>query len=396
VLKLLELQRQTMLMYTSCGWFFNDLSGIETVQIIRYAGRAMQLAQELFGNDTEPRFLDLLEKAKSNLPEMRDGRFIYEKHVQPAMVDIDKVGAHYSISSLFESYPDEMSAACFRIERQDSQLFQAGRSKLLVGRAKITSTITQESADLSYGALHFGGHNVNGGVRKYLGDEPYAELLRDIARPFDQGDIPAVIRLLDRHFGESTYSLRSLFRDQQRRILNKILESALKEAEAVYIQLHEHHAPTMRFFNDLGIPSPHAFATAAEFALNRQLRDAFESDELDPKRIESLLRAARTQGVTLDTETLSFAWRKAIEKLSERFAEDPDDLTLLERLEAAAGLDKDLPFRADLWKVQNRYYGLLIDILPEYRSRAVRGEEVAERWVEHFVSLGKSLSVRVP
>ncbi len=165
VLELLELQRHTLLMYTSCGWFFDELSRIETVQIIRYAGRALQLAQKLFGDELESRFLELLERAKSNLPDHRDGRLIYEKLVRPAAVDWEKVAAHYSISSLFESYSDEVRMFCFRIEREDSHTFESGRSKLVVGRAKLTSEITLEEAVVSFGAIHFGGHNVNGGVR---------------------------------------------------------------------------------------------------------------------------------------------------------------------------------------------------------------------------------------
>jgi hypothetical protein len=362
---------------------------------MRYAGRALQLAQELFDEDLESQFLDRLEAAKSNVAEEGDGRQVYEKYVRPAVVDLEKVGAHYSISSLFESYPDTLSAACFKIERQDSHLLEAGRSRLLIGRAHVASEITQESSELSYGVLHFGGHQVNAGVRTFLGKEAYQELLTEVAAPFDQADFPAVIRLLDRHFGESTYSLRSLFRDEQRRILNIVLGSALNEAEAVYRQLHEHHAPTMRFFNDLGIPSPKAFLTAAEFALNSNLRNAFENEALDPKRIESLLREAETEGVSLDKETLTFAWRKAIEALADQFFEAADDLPILERLDGAASLIDVLPFKADLWKVQNRYYQVSVNSLPYYRSRAEQGEPEAKKWVDHFTSLGKKLSMRV-
>ncbi len=89
-LQLLELQRHAMLMYTSCGWFFDELSGIETVQVLQYAGRVIQLARELFRRDLEPPFLDLLEPAKSNLPENSNGRVVYEKFVQPAVVDLQK------------------------------------------------------------------------------------------------------------------------------------------------------------------------------------------------------------------------------------------------------------------------------------------------------------------
>jgi hypothetical protein len=311
-------------------------------------------------------------------------------------VTLDDVGAHYGVSSLFESYSDEMRLFCYRVERQDSQTFEAGRSKLVVGRAKFTCEITLESADLSYGALHFGGHNVNGGVRKYLGEEPYQELLRDIAAPFEQGDFPTVIRLLDRHFGESTYSLRSIFRDQKRKILNQILESALSEAEAVYRQLHEHHAPTMRFLTDLGVPPPKAFLTAAEFALNSNLRHTFDGEELDADHLANLLRSAQAQGVPLDTETLSFAWRCGIEKIAGRFFSTPDDITLLKRLDAAAGLVLAAPFDVAIWKVQNGYYQLLKSLFSEQQEKAEQGDEEAKTWVENFVSLGQKFSVRVP
>lgn len=395
-LKLLELQRHAMLMYTSCGWFFNELSGIETVQVIQYAGRALQLAQDLFGDHLEAKFLELLEKSKSNVAEHRDGRHIYEQQVRPAVVDLEEVGAHYSISSLFESYPDEVRLACYRFERQDSQTFESGRSKLVTGRVKVISEITRESAVLSFGALHFGGHNVNGGVRRFVGEDAYQELLREVAAPFDLGDFAAVIRLLDRHFGESTYSLKSLFRDQQRKILDKILESALSEAEAVYRQLHEHHAPTMRFLTDLGIPSPEAFSTAARFAINSNLRRAFASEELDPQRIESLLRSAKAEGVRLDTEQLAFAWRESIERLARRLFEKPTDLELLKRLDSTAGLLKMQPFEVDLWKVQNGFYLLLEETLPEMRAKAEQGDESAQVWLKHSTSLGERLSVEVP
>ena len=63
-----------MLMYTSCGWFFDELSGIETVQVIQYAARAIQLYGEVFGESIEEPFLQKLELAKSNVAANKDGR----------------------------------------------------------------------------------------------------------------------------------------------------------------------------------------------------------------------------------------------------------------------------------------------------------------------------------
>ena len=144
-LKLMEMQRHAMLMYTSCGWFFDELSGIETTQVIQYAGRTLQLYQEIFSESIDPMFLDRLAAAKSNIPEHKDGRTIYDKFVKPAMVDRQKVAAHYALSSLFEPYPEEAKVYCYKVELEDSQTSESGRSKLVVGRVRITSEITQES-----------------------------------------------------------------------------------------------------------------------------------------------------------------------------------------------------------------------------------------------------------
>ncbi|TMA12806.1 MAG: DUF3536 domain-containing protein [Deltaproteobacteria bacterium] len=397
VLKLLELQRHAMLMYTSCGWFFDDLSGIETVQVIHYAGRAVQLAQEIFGDATESQFIERLGQAKSNFPDHGDGRQIYEKFVKPAMVNWERLGAHYAISSLFEIYPEQARIYCYKADREDYQSFEAGKSKLVMGRVKLTSEITHEFSVLSFGVLHFGDHNLNGGVKELLGEEEaYQALVREAAEPFSRADFPEVIRLIDRRFGESNYSIRSLFRDEQRNILSRILESALSEAEAVYSQLYENHAPMMRFLTDLRIPLPRAFHAAAEFVLSARLRRALGAEEIDMERIGVLLEAARVEGVALDTDTLEYAFRQNMNRMAEQFLDHPTDLVSFQRLETAANLVQRLPFRLNLWKIQNIYYKMLERVHPEFRTKAEQGEEAARAWVDRFVALGEKLRVRVP
>src|SRR5204862_5531127 len=94
---LMEMQRHAMLMYTSCGWFFDELSGMETTQVIQYAARTLQLYEDIFGESIEPIFLDRLAAAKSNIPEHQNCRVIYEKFVKPAIVDRKKVAANYGL-----------------------------------------------------------------------------------------------------------------------------------------------------------------------------------------------------------------------------------------------------------------------------------------------------------
>ena len=396
VLKLLELQRHAMLMYTSCGWFFSDLSGIETVQVLQYAGRAVQLARELGGDALEPRFLERLEQAKSNVPRHGDGSHIYERFVRPAMLDLSEVGAHYAVSSLFGEHPEQAAIGCYRAEREDYQTFEAGKVRLVVGRARFTSVVTHESALQSFAVLHFGDHNLNCGVRAFEDEEAYQTLVDEITEPFARADFPEVLRFLDKSFGGSTYSLRSLFRDERRKVLNLILEATLEEAESLHNQLYENHAPLLRFLKDLGIPPPKAVYASAEFVLNSHLRKALDnSDEFDLGRIGTLLDEAQMEDVSLDTASLEYVFRRSIERMAERLSASPTDLSLLQKLEEAAGLMESLPFEVNTWRVQNVFYEMVQTVCPEVKRRAEQGDAQAQEWVGSFLALGEKLSVLV-
>jgi len=395
VLKLLELQRHAMLMYTSCGWFFDELYGIETLQIMRYAGRMLQLAEELFGDTLEPHFQELLELAKSNVPRYSDGRRIYEKFGKLAAVDLTKVAAHYALSSLFEEYNKQAKIYCYAVDAENFQIFESGRVRLAVGRAKVTSEITRESAMMCFGVLHFGDHNLNAGVREYPGEEVYQAMLQEVTQAFSMVDFPETIRLLDKHFGTSTYSLRTLFQDEQRKILDLILESTLSGAEAIYRQIYETHYPLMHFLTGLGRPLPKAFYSAAEFILNSDLRRELSIHVPDVGRVTGLLDDVTMWQVSLDSEGLSYVLRKTLEEMMMLLVSTTEDNSILKSLATTIMLAKSLPFNVDFAKVQNLYYSMLQATRPEFEKRAQQGNKMAREWLTQFISLGKQLSIRV-
>ncbi|MDH5695064.1 MAG: DUF3536 domain-containing protein [Dehalococcoidia bacterium] len=393
-LKLLELQHHAMLIYTSCAWFFEELFDIETVQVMQYAGRVIQLAEELFGESIEPRFLELLELAKSNIPEQGDGRRIYERWVKPTMIDLTKVAAHYAISSLFKEYEKQAKIYCYSIDLQDYQSFVAGKPKLAVGWAKVASEVTWESSILSFGVLHFGDHSLNAGIRNYQGEEAYQAMVREVTQAFSAADFPEVIRLLDKHFGTSTYSIKSLFRDEQRKVLSHILESVLSEAEAAYRELYERHYPLMCFLTELGNPLPEAFLSAAEFILNTDLHRALSDESPDVERIKGFLNDARRWNITLDTRGLGYLFQQTLERMMTKFASTSEDIDLLKDLVASVTLARSVPLVVELSKVQNLYYQMLQTTYPEFQRRAQQGDEMAGEWNTQFISLGEKLSIR--
>jgi alpha-amylase/alpha-mannosidase (GH57 family) len=391
VLKLMELQRHAMLMYTSCGWFFDELSGIETVQVIQYAGRAIQLAGELFGRNLEPEFLNRLQQARSNLSEHGDGRRIYEKFVKPAMVDWEKVVAHYAISSLFQSYNSEAHIYLFEFHEEHRQVFTAGRARLCVGRTRVTFEITRESAVLSYAVLYMGEHHLTGGVRVYRGPDAFQAMTNQLKESFDRADFPETIRLIDRHCGESNYSLKSMFKDEQRKVLNEILSSTREDLEGRYRLITERYIPLMRFLRDLGAPLPSALQTAADFILNVDISRELQAEETNVARLEENLEEARSRGVPLERDILSYVVKNKLERMLQRLTVNPDDPAQLGQLEAYARVVQAMPLDLSLWKVQNLFYALTQTTLPARLEQAAAGDETARLWVEHFRALGQLL-----
>jgi alpha-amylase/alpha-mannosidase (GH57 family) len=393
-LKLLELQRYLMLMYTSCGWFFDDLSGIETVQVIQYAGRALQLAGQLFSEDLSTPFLDLLAQARSNLPEQGDGRSIYDRNVQPAMVDLEKVGAHYAVSSLFEEYGQNTRVYCYDVGRMEYRSSRQGKLRVVLGQASVTSEITWESDQITFGVLHLADHSVIGGVRQYHGGEEYHALDQEVEKAVESGDLAELVRLTEKNFGSGMYTLRSLFRDEQRKILNVILEEATNEARALYRNFHDEHAHLIRFVTDLGVPLPRRFRLAVDFTLNSDLLDAFSNGEVDLDKSRTIIEEIRRTGVKPDAVTLEYSLRRTIERLFTSFVANPTEPGLLQRLLETIDLVLSLPFEVRLWEAQNTYYSMMRDYAGTVRERAEGGDAEAQAWLEGFAKLGEKLKVR--
>ncbi len=395
ILRLLEMQRHAMLMYTSCGWFFDDVSGIETVQVMLYAARAVELAREISGRDPEPAFLERLAYAQSNRRDMGTGREIYERAVRHSVAGLSKVAAHHAMCLLFRNNDPIDRFYCYRVEDETLEVKEAGKASLLLGHARFVSEVTLDAEDLCFGALNLGDHNLTAGVTEMDDPEVSEAVKAELWEVFEAADYHETLRRFDRSFHLEIHSLKSLFRDEQRRILGCILESTLIDVEGVYWRLYEKHIPLMRFLIDAEAPLPKALQVAAEFVLHTELKRRFQEEVMDPERIGSALEEARAVGVEFEEDSLEFDFRKAIEKTADRLREEPDDVEYLVQLDSALSLLDSLPFSVNLRSVQNLCYELKEDLYPDMSKRAEAGHEDARKWVETFIPVSEKLWVRI-
>jgi alpha-amylase/alpha-mannosidase (GH57 family) len=393
-LELMEMQRHTQLMYTSCGWFFDDISGIETVQIIAYAARVIQVAEELFLNQVaniESAFLGKLAQAKSNVPSAGDGARIYSVQCLNMELSLEQVAAHYAISSVFSSFADETEIFCYRVQRISYEVFTSGRGRLALGRARVISAITGQAKDFSYAVLHFGDQNITAAVKAYSAAdaEAFEKVATETRQQVRSANFPEVIRLLDRYY-DLDYSLISLFRDEQRRILKIILDSTLSDIESSLKNIYEDHASLLHYLSQAGLPKPAALSLAAGFAVNAGLRRALEADPMDISLIKSFLAMAKSDEVPLDTPTLTYVSDLRMKRAMIELTMSSGNLEILDRALNMARTLMELPFELNLWQAQNIWYEILRSTPNGLTAHAA---EDRPRWDRDFYDLGSCLSI---
>jgi alpha-amylase/alpha-mannosidase (GH57 family) len=388
---LMELERHAMLMYTSCGWFFDDISGIETVQIIAYASRVLQLAADLFGKRAaglEKQFIEKLAAAKSNLPEQQDGASIYKRLVQPMQVTLEQVAAHYAISSIFTSYPDEADVYCYKVRRLAHETVSSGRVRMVAGQALICSKTTELAETVAFAVLHFGDQNITAVVKRWNPDEAagYQAFLEEATAAVNRADFPAVVRCFDRYFGGQTYSIQSLFRDEQKRILEILLRGTTAEVETSLSAIYEKQASLLHFLSQSGLPRPAAMTLAATFAINAGLRRALESEPIDAVQAHSWLNLAQADQVALDKPQFSYQADQRMKRAMVELHAHSDDAHALDDALLIARTLRELPFELNLWQAQNLWYDAF---------RKIRETPQAEESLEKWKDLGRQMNIAV-
>jgi len=396
-LKLLELERHAMFMYTSCGWFFDEISGIETVQILRYAARVIQLAWEVAGVDLEQEFINSLENAVGNIPDYKNGAEVYKRFVKTSSISLLNVGVHFAISSIFEKFPETASVYCYSIRTVVSHEYEMGKQRLLIGRVQIRSLITWEEAEVDFTVLYFGDYNLNGGVRYHESDEGFKQMNSQLQDHFLRSDISEVIGLMNKYFGQHNYSLWDLFKNEQGKVLNQIFESTMDVISNNFREIYEHYYPLMRIRPDLKIPLPKALAMTVEFVLTRDMTTVLENDFLDLDKLERLAQEMRRWTFTRDKENLGFVAGRRIEKLMTQFYTNPHDIDSGRTIATVLRILRTLFLNLDLWKTQNYYFAMAKTIYPDMKNKAHNKEDnpASQDWVAGFENLGRYLKVSI-
>lgn len=307
-LRLLEMQRNALLMYTSCGWFFDEISGIETVQILQYARRAVQIAESVSDISLKEKFRQKLAEAPGNIAAYNDGAKVYEKFVKPSEVTLTHIGMHYAVSSLFAEDPQEISVFNYACRSSDFRRIIQGSQRLAVGRTHVKSKVTYSEKHFSYVVLYMGQHHVIGKAFESIPREEYHNFIEEVIEAFSNSNISEVIELFKRYPEQRSFSFFDMFKDEQLTMLNGILDYSLELASSSYKKINDRNYSVINVMHNTGLQPPSLLVKNLELVLNHELRELFGigPEKIKIQDLRRVIREIKKWEFTMDHNDLNF------------------------------------------------------------------------------------------
>ncbi len=399
-LKLMEMQRQALLMYTSCGWFFSEISGIETTQIMKYALRAMQLAASFSNIDIESNFLKILDKAQSNIPSYGTGKNVYERFVKPSSVSVKQIAALWAISSTNIQYEDISSLYCYNVKKHFYKHISKGTTEFTIGRLEIESKITFEKSDLIFASLQFSEGDFHCAIKTYDESENILELSKKLTDIYLKYPITEIIRALDNIFGNEYYTLKDILVEDRSNILSTSLKEKLKKFSNVYREVYNEGKSSILELINLGITVPNEYKLAAQYTLSNDFNDLFKNcenitDDTVIQTASNIVEEAALFKIDIDKSPTSNIFSQQIQKTIYNFIKNFDihRLNNVIKLFECAG---KLNIKVDISEAQNMYfnkiYSKFTHLLDAVKKTNDNLEEIRE-FLFSILVLGEYLNI---
>ena len=418
-LRLLEMQRHALFMFTSCGWFFEEISRPEGTQILRYAARALELAGEVAGVQLEEEFIKRLSLAPSNVEEFNNGAMVYRQLVMTAQISLNQVAAQYGITCLFNHQKSEGGSGvqqnsllkhkrtyCYNVQEFDRQLQRLGALTLAVGHLKLVSEITWEQRHLVFAVLHLGGWDFHCCIKSFQGKRDYTELKTQLFGVLQQGSAARTILAMTNLFGEESYNLENLFAEERHRLMQLLSQETLTRLDQLYTQTYRDNYGVLMAFHRDGLTAPRELQVAAEIALGyrcmnilRFLEQDWSEPQLSANHIVEL-QAIATEAQNLCCQLDIPEGRQILERLIVRslwqLLHDVNDTFNhdIQRLQKLIDVGYQLNIGISLTRAQEIYFNCLhSQIKPQLFTSLTNGENCDE--YHQLLILGDKLGVDV-
>ncbi len=397
-MELLEIQRQAMLMYTSCGWFFSEISGIETTQILKYAARAIQLAQGFSKKDIEKHFLELLAEAKSNFHEFGTGKDIFERFVKPATVTIKQIASLWAVSSLYQDFEEEEDVYCYKIKKHSYKKIQKGSSQLVMGHIEIQSRITLQKSNVMFALMQYSGGDFHCAIKEFGDESDYINIQKELFKTFMLNPLTEIIRALDEYFGKEYFTLKDIFIEERRKILEVMLKGKMSKFAQAYQEMYTDGKSSIYHMQNLGLSVPDEFKISAGYTLSRQFNDLIvhSSGFLDHEVIQQAMDInfeTKKIGIKIDKKATNTVFSQKVSQNISRLAQNLEVQQAEATLEIFDNIEK-LELDVDIAEAQNIYFNKIFHQLGEVIENMNKSSQsLDKKFIIMLLDIGQKLNI---
>lgn len=392
VMRMLEMQRNAMLMYTSCGWFFNDISGIETLQTLQYACRAIQLGESESEHRFEAKFLEDLGRGHSNKTTEGSGKDIYLKNIKPYQLSLTQVGMHYAVASLFADNPQSLTVLNYDCNSIFFDRRSAGVQKLAYGTTKVNSKVTTSEKEFSFVVIYLGQHHLIGGTSKRLSTEEFEPISSALCKAFDQSNVSQVVDIIKEGFKAHTFSFFGMFKDEQMKLVNQYLAESEELAYDSYRKIYDRNYNILNVMKVENLQIPPTLKQNIEDVINIEFKDLLVNGHFSIQKMDELCDEVLKWDVKLNEDLLNAKLNDKLDAMFKEFVNDNSNQRILDDILITIKLFKKVNLHPILVNLQNSVFELSKAMINRSQAPVDGNQKVVETLEEIAKEINIDLS----
>ena len=296
IFRFMEALYQCQLLFTSCAWFFADISGLEPIQNLKYAARAIQLIKIYLKNDLENDFLNKLIFIKSNNASQGTAKDIYNKEVKSSIINYKMIVSNYAIVSFILNEFKPRKIYNYNIEPVNHEQRKNINKPLEKGMVWLHDNYTGEKLGYIYFLFPKSIRN----MRCYtLNNKENFE--------FNITTIETIEQEISILTNEKYYTIKDLFTDNREQIIKLAFSKQMKQTEKMLDKLYDKNIELLETFYETRLPIPKILKTLCEYVYSNKIDNTLikqDSQSLESEKIAETFKYANRLGFNVKSEKI--------------------------------------------------------------------------------------------
>jgi hypothetical protein len=393
IIRMLEMQRNAMLMFTSCAWFFDDISRIEALQVLQYADRVIQIAEGETRREILHDFLKLLSQAHVNAGGYDDAAEMYIEKIRSKRLDLNSVAMHYAAASLFEAAPEKLQLFNYSCNHIFFERFESASLKLSVGNVVVRSNVTYYERPFLFAALHLGQHHIIGHYANAMDSDEFETMHLELRDAFRQNQVNTMIEIMQRYFGENRFSFEDLFRDEKRKVLEMLMENDLELARSSYKKIYDRSYDLVKKMRSSGMSIPDLLKRNMEAVINNEIVRFFKEHQRNISRMDYLGEEVARWKLQLEKDRIAAVSGVWMNHLLDEMEKDPYNMAHLDIATKILLRLHEMNVQPQLFHAQNKCFLFGKKYLGKQENKELNKEQML-RWQVRFKGLAEQMGIR--